>query len=423
MYLEKIHIENYKAIEKIEIDLKPGVNLLIGNNGAGKTSVLEGIAVALGGLFVNVAGVSTKNIVKDDVRMNIKPIGDSSTTIEYHEPVLAGCSLRVTEEQDFTWNRIKEEVSATHTKIDDKNVCVWMKKLTNDSDTILPLISFQSAARAWRVRRGDFGTELKKKLDDRRCGYIGCLDSSMDVKSIQQWCLKQEIVRSNKGTVREYEMFKNIVASFMMEINELDAIPSIYYSPQFDELVYKEDQAEMPISKLSAGYQSLLWMVMDLAYRVCMLNPELEGKEQIAGIVLIDEIDLHLHPKWQWNVIDALRKTFVGVQFIIATHSPIVISSSKEANLILLDDAREVNYLPDCYGYEVEDVLRYRQESVSRPKKVKLLVDEIERAIDDIDFAKADAALERLKQLLGVDNSEYKKMVGMIADARLIEEC
>ena len=48
--------------------------------------------------------------------------------------------------------------------------------------TILPLISFQSAARAWRVRRGDFGTELKKKLDDRRCGYIGCLDSSMDVK-------------------------------------------------------------------------------------------------------------------------------------------------------------------------------------------------------------------------------------------------
>lgn len=75
MYLEKIYIENYKAIEKMDIDLKPGVNLIIGDNGAGKTSVLEGIAVALGGLFVNVAGVSTKNIVKDDVRMSIKPIG------------------------------------------------------------------------------------------------------------------------------------------------------------------------------------------------------------------------------------------------------------------------------------------------------------------------------------------------------------
>ena len=423
MYLEKVHLQNYKAIEELDIDLKPGVNLLIGDNGAGKTSVLEGIAVGLGGMFVNVAGVSTKNIIKDDVRMVIKPIGDSSTAIKYFEPALAGCMLHVTDEQDFAWNRIKEEVSAKHTKIDDKRVCVWMKKLTNDLDSILPLVSFQSAARAWRVKRGDFGTELKKKLDDRRCGYIGCLDSSMDVKSIQQWCIKQELMMSNKGTVREYEMFKNIVASFMKEINELDEIPSIYYSSQFEELVYKDDKTEIPISKLSAGYQSLLWMIMDLAHRVCLLNPELESREQVTGIVLIDEIDLHLHPKWQWNVIEALRKTFAGVQFIIATHSPIVISAAKEANLILLDDAGEVNYLPDCYGYEVEDVLRYRQESVSRPKKVKSLVDEIENAIEDIDFDKAEVALKALKVTLGEDNSEYKKMAGMISDAKLIEEC
>ena len=157
--------------------------------------------------------------------MVIKPIGDSSTAIKYFEPALAGCMLHVTDEQDFAWNRIKEEVSAKHTKIDDKRVCVWMKKLTNDLDSILPLVSFQSAARAWRVKRGDFGTELKKKLDDRRCGYIGCLDSSMDVKSIQQWCIKQELMMSNKGTVREYEMFKNIVASFMKLMSWMRSLP------------------------------------------------------------------------------------------------------------------------------------------------------------------------------------------------------
>lgn len=423
MYLKKIHIKNYKAIKELDIELKPGVNLLIGDNGAGKTSVLEGIAVALGGMFVNVAGVSTKNIIKEDVRFIIKPLGDSSTSIEYCEPVSSGCELYISDSQEFVWNRIKEEVSATHTKIDNKDVCLWMKKMTNNSETNLPLISFQSAARAWRVRRGDFGTELKKKLDDRRCGYIGCLDSSMDVKSVQQWCLKQEVMASNKGTVREYEMFKNIVATFMKEINELSDVPSIFYSPQFDELVYKDDKAEMPISKLSAGYQSLLWMIMDLAYRVCMLNPELDNREQITGIVLIDEIDLHLHPKWQWNVIEALRKTFENVQFIIATHSPIVISASKEANLVLLDNEQEVNYLPDCYGYEVEDVLRFRQESISRPKNVKSLVDQIENAIDDTDFETAFALLEKLKTVLGEDNSEYKKMAGMVADAKLIEGC
>ena len=129
-----------------------------------------------------------------------------------------------------------------------------MKRMTNDSDTILPLISFQGADRAWKVKSGDYGAELKKKLDDRRCGYIGCLDSAMNVKSIQQWCLKQELMVSVKGkTVREYEMFKHLEAVFMQEINELQELPDIYYSSQFGELVYKDSREEMPISKLSAG--------------------------------------------------------------------------------------------------------------------------------------------------------------------------
>lgn len=422
MYLEKVHIKNYKGIEEIDIDLKPGINLLIGDNGAGKTSVLEGVAVALSGLFVNVAGVSTKNFIKEDVRMIIDPIGDASTSVTYCEPISAGCNLKICTGEEYKWNRIKEELSSTHTKINDKAVCAWMKKLTNQTNSILPLVSFQSAARAWKVRRGDFGTELQKKLDDRRCGYIGCLDSSMDVKSIQQWCMKQEVIAVNKGKVREYETFKNIISIFMKEINELDESPEVYYSPQFGELAYKDSKEDMAISKLSAGYQSLLWMIMDLAYRVCLLNPELSDRSQIKGIVLIDEIDMHLHPKWQWNIIKALSTTFENVQFVIATHSPIVISSAKEANLILLDEEQGVTYLPECYGYAVEDVLCYRQESVSRPKNVKVLIDQINESVDDENFNNAEKALTQLKSILGEENSEFKKMAGVVADAKMIWE-
>lgn len=100
MYLEKINVKNYKAIKEINIDLNPGINLLIGDNGAGKTSVLEGIAVALGGLFVNVAGVSTKNFVKEDVRMVIDPLGDASTSVTYCEPISVGCSLKICDEKN-----------------------------------------------------------------------------------------------------------------------------------------------------------------------------------------------------------------------------------------------------------------------------------------------------------------------------------
>ncbi|MGN0483719.1 MAG: AAA family ATPase [Lachnospiraceae bacterium] len=424
MYLEKVHLKNYKAIEDLEIELQPGINLLIGDNGVGKTSVLEGIAVALGGMFVNVAGVRAKNIVKEDVRIDVRTSGDASSTVIYCEPVLVGCMLKVSDEIKFSWNRVKEELSSTHTKIDNREVCSWMKKQTNQFDTILPLISFQSAARAWRVKRGDFGTELKKKLDDRRCGYIGCLDSSMDVKSIQEWCMKQEMEAFRKEkNVGEYEMFKDIIASFMKEMSELDETPKIYFSRQFSEMAYREKGVDMPISKLSAGYQSVLWMIMDLAYRVCLLNPELQDKAQIKGIVLIDELDMHLHPKWQWNIIKALRTTFENVQFLIATHSPIVISSAKDANIILLDEKHEVTYLPDCYGYAVEDVLCYRQESVSRPKNVKILIDQMNELVEDEKFEDAEHVLEQLKQILGEDNSEFQKMKGIIEDAKMIWEC
>ena len=355
--------------------------------------------------------------------MIIDPIGDALTAITYCEPVSAGCSLNIRDDRKFQWNRIKEELSATHTKIDDKAVCTWMKKLTNQTGSILPLISFQSAARAWKVRRGDFGTELQKKLDDRRCGYIGCLDSSMDVKSIQQWCMKQELVSLNKGKTREYETFKAIIATFMKDINELMELPEVYYSPQFGEMAYKDNKEDMAISKLSAGYQSLLWMIMDLAYRVCLLNPELEDKSEIEGIVLIDEIDMHLHPKWQWNIIKALNATFENVQFIIATHSPIVISSAKNAKLILFDSKQGITYLPDCYGYAVEDVLYYRQESVARPKDVKVLMDQINMCLDDEDYGEAEKILVRLKKILGEENTEYKKMAGIVNDAKIIGEC
>lgn len=419
MYLEKIYLKNYKAVEEMELDLKPGINLVIGDNGAGKTTVLEGISIALGGLFVNVAGVSTKNIVKEDVRVIVNPVGDSSTTLTYCGSCSVGCSLKTCDGNDFSWSRVKEDLSATHTKIDDKSVCVWMKKLTNQPDSLLPLISFQSAARVWKVKRGDFGTELKKKLDDRRCGYIGCLDSSMDVKSIQQWCMKQEVMVVNKGKVREYDTFKSIISIFMKEINNLDEEPKIYYSPQFGELVYKDSKAEMAISKLSAGYQSLLWMIMDLAYRVCLLNPELQDKSQIKGIVLVDEVDMHLHPKWQWNIVNALEETFPNVQFILTTHSPIVISSCKNEHLILITDDQNIVYPENAYGYSVQDVLNFRQGTLEKPEEIKMLTDSFYIAIEEDKYKEAEEILEKMEYVLGKEHADVRAARGELEWNRL----
>lgn len=96
----------------------------------------------------------------------------------------------------------------------------------------------EARQRVWQTRRSDFGTELKKKLNDRRCGYIGCLDYSLDIK---EWCLKMELVAFQKGMkIAEYEAFKEIVAVVMQKMSDLPEKPVISYSQQIGDIVYNE---------------------------------------------------------------------------------------------------------------------------------------------------------------------------------------
>lgn len=105
--------------------------------------------------------------------------------------------------------------------------------------------------------------------------------------------------------------------------------------------------------QLSAGYQSLIWMVFHIAHRMAVLNPaKMQDVVQTGGVVLIDEIDMHLHPKWQWNIINALRTVFPNVQFIAATHSPILFASAKDVWLVDVDD-EEIKYSVSHCGIDV----------------------------------------------------------------------
>ena len=410
MILKSVSIKNFKGVKDMEFEFTSGVNLLIGDNGVGKTSVLEAISVALSGMLKGISGVATKNILQSDIRFTVDEKGDASTGIQYWRPAEIVCTLQ-TDNKEFYWKRYREdEEGNARTKMEDNGIIKWMKNQSNDLDTVLPLLCFQSDARVWQMRRGDFGKELKKKLNDRRCGYIGCLDYSLDIKGIQSWCLRMELSAFQKNQkVKEYEAFKKIVSVFMQKISDLDYIPEIYYSSQLEQMVYKEGNIAMPISLLSAGYQSLLWMVMNLAYRLALLNPEkVEKWEEIPGIVLIDEIDMHLHPKWQWNIIKALEATFPNVQFILATHSPIVISSCENEQLLMIAGDQEIIYLEDAYGYSVQDVLNFRQGTTEKPKEVKELDLQFEKAIDQDEWSQAEIIIEKMEELLGKDHADVR---------------
>jgi len=410
MYIEKAVIKNFKAIEGMEIKFCPGVNLLIGDNGVGKTSILEALSIGLGGFLTGVEGVASKNIMGDDVRFRFNLLGQASSGIEYMSPVEIECWADI-DGKPYNWKRSRKDKSSSKTTIDKRDIVKYAQEITNDMSQKLPLLCFQSEARVWQTRRSDFGTVLKRKLNDRRCGYIGCLDYSLDIKGIKEWCLKMEIDAFSKNSkISEYEAFKNLVSSFMQKMSGLEEKPRISYSQQMGDMVYCENGQNMLISCLSAGYQSLLWMTMNLAYRMALLNPEAGEKlNQISGVVLIDELDMHLHPKWQWNVIEALEETFPNIQFIVATHSPIIISSCRNENLIRINEKQEVTYLKNAYGYSIKDVLELRQESTERPKKIVAFWEQFEKALNCDDFKKAEKIVEAMSEEMGKEHSEVKR--------------
>lgn len=206
MYIKRIDIENFKAISKLNLQLKPGVNILIGDNGVGKTSILDAVVVALGGFLNGVNGVSTKNILMSDVKMDTVSVGSVSTSIKYNTPVKIDCELYA-DEEIYEWERIREdEAPKRNTKMIKQNgdITKYAKNLTNDAASELPVLSYQSSIRASQTRRGDFGAQMKKRMDDRRCGYLGCLDSVLDLKRVKEWCYEMPRILYIQRTDRFY---------------------------------------------------------------------------------------------------------------------------------------------------------------------------------------------------------------------------
>ena len=178
------------------------------------------------------------------------------------------------------------------------------------------------------------------------------------------------------------------------------------YSRQFDQMVYREDDVSTPIKYLSAGYQSLLWIVMTMAFRLCQLNPNVKEYKDVPGIVIIDEIDMHLHPRWQWIIVDALQKTFPKIQFILATHAPIILSSCRDALLIRLSEERSVQYLESVYGTSIDDVAELTQGSLGIPLDLKKASRKFEAAFHAGQKEKAAEILSEMESQFGDKNEE-----------------
>lgn len=406
MQLQSVRIKNFKGIDEKEITFKPGFNLIKGANGTGKTSILEAIAVGLGGFIAGLPDVATRHFTSDEVRTVFMKTGDGSYNKTNVMPLEVSIEA-VLEGKEYKWTRGKSSINASRSTTQPRDICKKAEKMSEDSSAEFPLLVYLSASRVWSQRR-ERTENIFRKQYFRTVGYTDALIDASNIKLLMNWCMKMEMVAWQKDKkIAEYEAVKQAVARFMDIMEESDG-HEVFYDKQEEQLMYKVDDTMLPIMQLSAGYQSLVWMAFDIAYRMAVLNPD--KKEHIAetkGIVLIDEIDMHLHPRWQWNIVNALKTVFPNVQFIAATHSPILFAASNDLWLIDVEE-EEVKYTKSRCGYDANAVLEIFMGAKSQNKDTEKLIQSIYVFIQTKQYELAE---EKIQELASITSENYSEVI------------
>lgn len=325
MIIKTISLDNFRSKSHLQLELGRRLTILIGENGSGKTSVLDGLAIGLGAILTYLPGVSGISFRKTDIRQ------DQNQKTPYTR-------VRVETSEGLTWDRTerrdKSKFTSTQipTAVGLQNLRKYLDERIldplNDSKKVeLPMFSYYGVSRALLdvpLRRRGF-----PKAHARFEALDGALVADSRFRSAFVWFYNKE----NEEQRKQREL-----KDFEFQLPELEAVrkaiisvfpgisnPHITLNPL--KFVVKKGTETLDIMQLSDGYKTLLSLVIDLAIRMALANPEAEKPLESKAVVLIDEVDLHLHPEWQRRVVGDLLRTFPNTQFLLTTHSPYIIEA------------------------------------------------------------------------------------------------
>lgn len=391
MEVKKLTLHNVGRFSELEIMLAPlgnprsNVTVFVGNNGSGKTSILRSLATSLSWLVSRIqSDKSAGNPIPELVIKNDQN-GAAMDIDIFHR--IDGRSkdgdIESCEENCFSWrvarsrkgrkSEFKSEYSGAKALADH-----YRTLLSRFENASLPLIAFYSVERVV--------LDIPLKIKDKHTffqldGYDKSLSQGVDFRRFFEWYREREDSENESGVSDEvlqnirsllgededtWERLTALKAS--TRDRQLNAVRTAIYKfmPEFSNLrVKRKPRLHMSVDKsgdtynvaqLSQGEKSLMALIGDIARRLAVMNPDLANPLEGEGIVLIDEVDMHLHPKWQRTLINQLSETFPACQFVLTTHSPLVISDSKDVLTYLIKDD-ELKQLPPLYGEDANTVL------------------------------------------------------------------
>lgn len=396
--------------------------MIVGKNGAGKTAILDAVAVAVSTFLLGIDGGVSRNISRDDARYEFHDL-DGTVDPQHQFPVNIESTGDCLDNHDVKWVRSLNSESGNTTVKEARELTNISKDtqkriMTGDKSLILPLISYYGTGRLYAQKKEKKNikslTEFKRQV-----GYVDCMAAESNEKLMLNWfqiqTLKSLQEQQRTGIVEKPLLLKNVESAICKCFERISGSKNadIVFDLDTHRLVLNFESVDGSLQKfamdeMSDGYKNTLSMIGDIAYRMAVLNPMLGDKvlEETPGVVVIDEIDLHLHPQWQQTIISDLNTIFPKIQFIVSSHAPAVINSVAKEQIRILDNGGIYMPVAQTYGRDANSILREVMKVSERPTDIKQRMNLFYSYMDENNYKEADKVLTEIEAIVGTTDPD-----------------
>lgn len=418
MKLESIALQNFKGIESLTLDLEEKTTVMFGINGVGKSTLLRAVDLLYANIIARLTGTNKKSaeLEEDDISY-----GKSKAVIEAVFCFEDGSKAKYSRSIDRAAGRrqslteLKRLVEKFETlyvikghddgkgnwieAIDDKNMPVFVNYGVNRIVLDVPV----------RAPKEQF-----VKLD----AFDNAIESTIDFRNLFKWFRNQEDIE-NQEKVRKDSNYedRSLAAVKKAMLAMLEGFEDIHIDRKPLAMKVKKDGKYLKINQLSDGEKCTIALFGDLARRMALANPVRTNPLEGTGVVLIDELDLHMHTSWQRKVLGVLKNTFPNIQFIITTHSPQILGEVDETfNLLYMlknDKKISLKSYKSFMGWDANVILEEVMDTASVNLKIKEMIEKMYFYIGEKEFDKA----EELADLLDEKTNGY---AAGVAKARVL---
>lgn len=408
MYVRSLHVENLRCFKSAEVELQfpgreqdspptlPNVNLLLGNNGAGKTTVLKAIALAVLAPIIEGSGYVPYRLVRRDSEANgtVQEARIEADLVLHPQDIRPGRFSEATKEfrSDLEIQRIRSQERLVPSGMGLEEVFVTVNELFDDESPSFLLVGYGATR---YVVDASFFEPVASQMKRRRLRYqrvAGLFEDQLGLAPLISW-----LPRLQAGEPDRFEE----ITSLLRDLLPRDA--RFLGTMEDDEYLFEHCGTPVPLGALSDGYRAYIGWVSDLLYNISLGARQGIALRDARGVVLVDEIDLHLHPEWQREVVPTIARALPNLQFVLTTHSPIVAGTLTAKNIFLLEmdgaGASTIRQLTEpIHGLNADQILisSYFNLETTRASET---VDELQQLSEKAMEGDSDAALAFLKKL------------------------